>query len=137
MTTPRQNVNSAGVLGNKCLTMTYFHRRTSTIIGAKAFHDPVRDGKTWGHLAMVVKRKRFAQCQLGVGVSILGHATPSRPWANLGKEARPLIVLSESRLGAGLNDSSRATVKCVYGAVRGDLVQGTRYGPRWVMRGAV
>jgi hypothetical protein len=48
---------STGVLGNKCLTMTYFHRRTSTIIGAKAFHVPVRDGKEWGHLAMVVKRK--------------------------------------------------------------------------------
>jgi hypothetical protein len=37
--------------------MTYFHRRTSTIIGAKAFHGPVRDGKAWDHLAMVVKRK--------------------------------------------------------------------------------
>jgi hypothetical protein len=36
--------------------MTYFHRRTSTIIGAKAFHCPVRDGKEWDHLAMVVKR---------------------------------------------------------------------------------
>ena len=40
----------------KCLTMTYFHRRPSTIIGAKAFHGPVRDGKEWGHFAMVVKR---------------------------------------------------------------------------------
>src|SRR3546814_3778238 len=38
--------------------MTYFHRRTSTIIGAKAFHGPVRDGKEWDHLAMVVKRNR-------------------------------------------------------------------------------
>ena len=36
--------------------MTYFHRRTSTIIGAKVFHGPVRDGKGWDHLAMVVKR---------------------------------------------------------------------------------
>ena len=36
--------------------MTYFHRRPSTIIGAKAFHSPVRDGKAWDHLAMVVKR---------------------------------------------------------------------------------
>ena len=25
--------------------MTYFHRRTPTIIGAKAFHCPVRNGK--------------------------------------------------------------------------------------------
>src|SRR5690606_14887274 len=31
--------------GDKSLTMTYFHRRPSTIIGAKAFHCPVRDGK--------------------------------------------------------------------------------------------
>ena len=38
--------------------MTYFHRRMSTIIGAKAFHGPVRDGKEWDHLAMVVKRNR-------------------------------------------------------------------------------
>ena len=36
--------------------MTYFHRCTSTIIGAKAFHGPVRDGKGWDRLAMVVKR---------------------------------------------------------------------------------
>ena len=27
-----------------------------TIIGAKAFHGPVRDGKAWDHLAMVVRR---------------------------------------------------------------------------------
>ena len=39
--------------------MTYFHRRMPTIIGAKAFHGPVRDGKGWDHLAMVVKRKRL------------------------------------------------------------------------------
>src|SRR5690606_20624085 len=35
--------------------MTYFHRCPPTIIGAKAFHCPVRDGKEWVHLAMVVK----------------------------------------------------------------------------------
>ena len=40
--------------------MTYFHRCTSTIIGAKAFHCPVRDGKEWDHLAMVVKRNRLS-----------------------------------------------------------------------------
>ncbi len=37
--------------------MTYFHGCPSTIIGAKAFHCPVREGKEWVHLAMVVKRK--------------------------------------------------------------------------------
>ena len=35
--------------------MTYFHTGTRTIIGAKAFHCPVRDGKEWDHLAMVVR----------------------------------------------------------------------------------
>jgi hypothetical protein len=37
------------------LTMTYFHTGTRTIIGAEAFHCPVRDGKEWYHLAMVVR----------------------------------------------------------------------------------
>ena len=36
-------------------TMTYFHTGTRTIIGAEAFHCPVRDGKEWYHLAMVVR----------------------------------------------------------------------------------
>ena len=36
--------------------MTYFHMRTHTIIGAKPFHCPVRDGKEWGRLAMVVRQ---------------------------------------------------------------------------------
>ena len=37
--------------------MTYFHTGIRTIIGAKAFHCPVRDGKEWYHLAMVVRHK--------------------------------------------------------------------------------
>ena len=44
--------------------MTYFHRRPSTIIGAKAFHCPVRDGKEWYHLAMVVRRNGLSGCGL-------------------------------------------------------------------------
>ena len=35
--------------------MTYFHTGIRTIIGAKAFHCPVRDGKEWYHLAMVIR----------------------------------------------------------------------------------
>ncbi len=35
--------------------MTYFHMRMHTIIGAESFHCPVRDGKEWGQLAMVVR----------------------------------------------------------------------------------
>ena len=37
------------------LAMTYFHTGIRTIIGAEAFHCPVRDGKEWFHLAMVVR----------------------------------------------------------------------------------
>ena len=40
---------------NKSLTMSYFHTGVRTIIGAKAFHCPVRDGKEWGRLAMVIR----------------------------------------------------------------------------------
>ena len=40
--------------------MSYFHMRMHTIIGAKAFHGPVRDGKGWYHLAMVVRQKGLA-----------------------------------------------------------------------------
>jgi hypothetical protein len=42
------------------LTMSYFHMRMHTIIGAKAFHCPVRDGKEWYHLAMVVRQRGLA-----------------------------------------------------------------------------
>lgn len=35
--------------------MTYFHTGIRTIIGAKSFHCPVRDGKEWGQLAMVIR----------------------------------------------------------------------------------
>ena len=46
------------------LTMTYFHTGTRTIIGAEAFHCPVRDGKEWYHFAMVV-RHNFLSSWLG------------------------------------------------------------------------
>ena len=46
---------TGGVWGYKSLTMTYFHTGTRTIIGAKSFHCPVRDGKEWCQLAMVIR----------------------------------------------------------------------------------
>ena len=39
--------------------MTYFHTGTRTIIGAESFHCPVRDGKEWDQLAMVIRLKRY------------------------------------------------------------------------------
>ncbi len=44
---------------NISLTMTYFHTGIRTIIGAKSFHCPVRDGKEWFQLAMVIRLKLF------------------------------------------------------------------------------
>ena len=39
--------------------MTYFHTGTRTIIGAKSFHCPVRDGKEWYQLAMVIRHNLY------------------------------------------------------------------------------
>ena len=39
------------------LTMTYFHARECTIIGAVSFHGPVRDGKGWFQDAMDTRLK--------------------------------------------------------------------------------
>ena len=47
--------HSGGVLLITSLTITYFHTGCSTIIGAKSFHGPVRDGKGWDRLAMVIR----------------------------------------------------------------------------------
>jgi hypothetical protein len=52
--TPRRLLASGGCWNNS-LTMTYFHTGCSTIIGAKSFHGPVRDGKGWDQLAMVIR----------------------------------------------------------------------------------
>ena len=48
----------------KSLMMTYFHTGIRTIIGAEAFHCPVRDGKEWDHLAMVIRHNWFVREQL-------------------------------------------------------------------------
>ena len=42
--------------------MSYFHTGIRTIIGAESFHCPVRDGKEWDQLAMVIRLKRFLAC---------------------------------------------------------------------------
>ena len=48
-------IASSGGCRDISLTMSYFHTGTRTIIGAEAFHGPVRDGKEWDHLAMVIR----------------------------------------------------------------------------------
>ena len=44
-----------GLASINSLTMTYFHTGIRTIIGAESFHCPVRDGKEWDQVAMVVR----------------------------------------------------------------------------------
>ena len=48
-----------GACACKSLTMTYFHTGIRTIIGAEAFHGPVRNGKAWDHLAMATRHKLY------------------------------------------------------------------------------
>ena len=45
----------AGAFRWGCLTVTYFHTGCGTIIGARAFHGPVRDGKGWDRPAVAVR----------------------------------------------------------------------------------
>ena len=42
--------------------MSYFHTGIRTIIGAKSFHCPVRDGKEWYQLAMVIRHNCLTKC---------------------------------------------------------------------------
>ena len=51
-----------GVCRYKSLTMTYFHTGIRTIIGAESFHCPVRDGKEWYQLAMVIRHNWLTKC---------------------------------------------------------------------------
>ncbi|MDR9247293.1 hypothetical protein FEP17_05672 [Burkholderia multivorans] len=59
----------AGVSGLGSLTITYFHTGIRTIIGVESFHGPVRDGKEWDRLAMVIRQRgllrRFAAQPIG------------------------------------------------------------------------
>ena len=52
-------LQSRGFVGVSSLTMSYFHTGIRTIIGAESFHCPVRDGKEWDQLAMVIRLKLF------------------------------------------------------------------------------
>ena len=52
----KRPLERVGVSWLGSLTMSYFHTGIRTIIGAEAFHCPVRDGKEWYHLAMVVRQ---------------------------------------------------------------------------------
>ena len=50
-----------GRCSDRSLTMSYFHTGICTIIGADAFHCPVRDGKEWYHVAMVIRHNGLSR----------------------------------------------------------------------------
>ena len=59
---PRENkapIFRWGLVLINSLTMSYFHTGIRTIIGAESFHCPVRDGKEWDQLAMVIRLNRW------------------------------------------------------------------------------
>ena len=62
---PTDLSDQLGDLGCKSLTMSYFHTGIRTIIGAKSFHCPVRDGKEWDQLAMVIRHNGLVGCFRG------------------------------------------------------------------------
>ena len=60
------------------MTITYFHTGIRTIIGVESFHGPVRDGKGWDQLAMVIRhdllphREGDLACAANLGRRMLG-----------------------------------------------------------------
>ena len=54
-----------GFLVLNSLTITYFHTGTRTIIGVESFHGPVRDGKGWYQLAVVIRHDLLLRRFLG------------------------------------------------------------------------
>ena len=59
---PSLSRDRLGISNFKSLTMSYFHTGIRTIIGAKSFHCPVRDGKEWYQLAMVIRHNCLTDC---------------------------------------------------------------------------
>ena len=51
-----------GLFRLNSLRMSYFHTGIRTIIGAESFHGPVRDGKEWYQLAMVLRHNFLSSC---------------------------------------------------------------------------
>ncbi len=91
-----------GAMRNKSLTMTYFHTGCSTIIGAKSFHGPVRDGKGWYQLAIVIRHNLLICCvtlfcdgqqiQLGRSMTVLPSEIIGCDRSNL-RLAHTIVIL--------------------------------------------
>ncbi len=66
--------------------MSYFHTGIRTIIGAESFHCPVRDGKEWDQLAMVIRLKLLADLVHSQGVPSQRHSQSRIVYQRFGTE---------------------------------------------------
>src|SRR6195952_3724575 len=76
--------------------MTYFHTGCSTIIGAKSFHGPVRDGKGWYQLAMVIRHDLSVPWHAAIAAAPSGNPN----W----KKYSVLLFAAHRPRGAAIND---------------------------------
>ena len=87
--------------------MTYFHIRMYTIIGAKSFHCPVRDGKEWDQLAMVVRHNCCRNQDRGLRIEPLAQTLTDA----FGRSKRVLIATqSEGAWGVGCRFSPQSSI---------------------------
>ena len=103
----------AGVSGLGSLTITYFHTGIRTIIGVESFHGPVRDGKGWDRLAMVIRQRGLLRCfaaqpilEEAVILSCVYHTRESnlslwilRPVLSHGADLQDRLVIGSSLTG--------------------------------------
>jgi hypothetical protein len=109
--------------------MTYFHTGIRTIIGAESFHCPVRDGKEWDQLAMVIRLK---QCSDGnnqisqFAESISSSASiliASRREHHAGRDThRPTVFSSNNPTDSatGANSSMHRSIKVIGSSLTGN-----------------
>ena len=76
---------------NNSLTMTYFHTGCSTIIGAKSFHGPVRDGKGWYQLAMVIRHDLSVLCIAATCMSHVAGASDNPNWKKRSSQSNSVM----------------------------------------------
>jgi hypothetical protein len=104
-----------GVLGcgMRSLTITYFHTGIRTIIGVESFHGPVRDGKGWYQLAMVIRHDLLSGA-LGERPNQLGRSSAEDAFRYRSGVMRAVRIVHNNDLNRG----ARGTACAVRGELR-------------------